>query len=136
MPGDDPVGMMDPANKTYLSIDFMNPKVRAKAATKLAELIREIPRVHEAALQFERDLRAGVPFDAYQGPFGHQAARSKAAMRNWVLSLVESLGYIERLIGGPEAELILLNLLGTATNLGVDRAMKDRNAIGPGFPKS
>jgi hypothetical protein len=121
----DPLGMMDGVNRPFLSRSINDPKVRAKVLKKLAELNREISRVQIAGRQLERDVQSVQT--PVHNPTEHRALQSKEALRNWILSLAESFGYVERMIGAGDWAKYQI-MLGKAANLGVTRAEQDKAA--------
>jgi hypothetical protein len=122
----DPLGMRDPQSRSFWSNDdvFTDPKIKEKVLRKLEELRREIPRVRNAAGQLEHDIRQTTPsVEQRTGQLPAQA--SKELLRNWILSLIESFGYIERMCGDLVISRRYAEMLTRAADLGHSRALRD-----------
>jgi len=99
-----------------------NQKRQQKTLSKLREMHRELPRILHAVRQLEHDVTfVGQRADAH----GEKTNRSKHQLRDWLLSIIESQGYIETMMGGHAVNYDFKELCKRAVELGRDRAKND-----------
>jgi hypothetical protein len=123
----DPLGMLQKTGR--VRDDYYRPELRQAVLTKLKELNREIPRVQNAARNFEQAVQSSAGVTNTRGPAFLSAhgriTATKDAVRNWILSLIESFGYIEMTLSSPSAD-VFEELVTKAVQLGRTRSRHDQ----------
>src|SRR5262245_52757669 len=123
----DPLGMLQKTGT--VRDDYYRPELRQAVLTKLKELNREIPHVQNAARNFEQAVQSSAGVNSTGTPAfstSHQRiTATKDAVRNWILSLIESFGYIEMTLSSPSAD-VFEELVTKAVKLGRTRSRHDQ----------
>jgi len=84
-----PVNLLVPSVRASVN----DQQVRLRVIGKLEEIIRETHHVQTAVRKIEHVLKTNA------NAFGTGLAMSNKELRDWVISLVESVAYIEGMIG-------------------------------------
>lgn len=129
----DPTGVQQNSEGFY-----WNDAMRQALNSKLQEMRREMARMQSAIRQLETVTPFSPP-KTLNVDFGRillvefmlKIVQAKKSLRGWLVSLVESVGFVEGVLGQNLNTFEFSNMVGRAGSIGVVRGLRAKQSIKP-----
>jgi hypothetical protein len=106
--------------------------------SKLQEMRREMERMQSAIRELEMVTAFSLPITlsvnfgiGQLGAFLSRLAQAKRSLRGWLVSLVESVGFVEGALGKNLSTFEFSNMVSRAGSLGVARGIRAKQTASP-----